>query len=171
MAMGGDVKVSMLLFALALAAVPVMAEDVPFNGRILDVAADQDARPILRMVGSRYSFPRQPEQTISQAQACLAGQGGVTVVSADPEQGQLVATLRVDYRAVFSARAISSRMQLEAGPGYFQITQTDLGDAAGSFGGDQTDAPTPLTQKSGGWEKALDALVQSENKLVDCLYR
>lgn len=44
-----------LMLGAALAASPASAEDVPFNGRTLEVATEQEARPILSMKGTSTS--------------------------------------------------------------------------------------------------------------------
>lgn len=163
-------SVRILFFALALATTSAIAEDITYNGRTFEVAADQDAKPIVRMQSSRYSVRLAPEQIIQRAQACLSGQSGAAVDSADPTKGMLAGHLSNSYRAMFSTHTINSRLLLEAGDGWFQITQSDitLGQEAGTASGE---APLPLSQTTAGWEKAADALIQGENKLVDCLYR
>lgn len=162
-------KVRSLLLLGVLLASAAFAEEVAYNGRTLEVAADQEAKPILRMQGSHYSISLPPDQVISKAQTCLAAQTGMQVNSTDPSAGQLQAATKLAYRARFSSYTVSSRLTLLATGGGFQITETELGLAAA--GSDTAADVQPLSQKESGWEKALDALILGENALVDCLYR
>ena len=159
----------MLLLLGVLLASSAFAEDVAYSGRTLEVAGDQEAKPIVRMQGSHYSISLPPDQVISKAQTCLAAQNGMHVESADPASGQLQATAKLPYRVRFSSYTVSSRLTLLATNGGFQITETTLGVSAA---GSETAADVqPLSQKESGWEKSLDALILGENALVDCLYR
>ena len=162
-------KVRSLLLLGVLLATTAFAEDVAYSGRTLEVAADQEAKPILRMQGSHYSISLPPDQVISKAQTCLAAQSGMQVESADPSAGQLQAAVTLAYRARFSSYTARSRLTLRATWGGFQITETELGLAAA--GSDAAADVQPLSQKESGWEKSLDALILGENALVDCLYR
>jgi hypothetical protein len=163
------VKVRILILVAALAALPALAEDVSFKGRTLDVATGQEARPILRMTGTQYVLPRSQEQLVNQAQACLGGQGGIAIESADAAQGLLVARVATSFRASFATQTLRSRLELTAGEGYFQVVESELALAQASEDGNATYAP--LVQDGGLWEKGLEALIQTENKLVDCLYK
>ncbi|MDE2406673.1 MAG: hypothetical protein KGL91_02285 [Xanthomonadaceae bacterium] len=160
-------KVRILLLGLTLLTTAAVAEEVAYNGRTLEVAADQDARPIQRVQGSRYAISLSPADTITKAQGCLAAQNGVTVVSADPASGQLQALAEFAYRARFTNHTVQSQWQLVATDGGFQITESALTvTTPGGDGGSK-----PLAQQEAGWEKSLDALIAGENALVDCLYR
>ena len=167
--MGGSVNIRVLGWVLALVATSALAEDVTYNGRTLDVAADQDARPIRRVLGSHYAISLAPDEIINKAQSCLTAQAGIHVESSDPSAGQLVATTKFDYRARFSSYSVKSRLQLQAANGGFQITETEV--AVATLGSGEAVDFRPLTQKESGWEKSLDALILGENALVDCLYR
>lgn len=168
-------KLPILWLAVALAVTPAMAEDVSFNGRMLElgvgvgVGADADARPILGMRGTQYAIQRNGEQLVEMARGCLAGQGGVVVESTDPAQGLLLASVETRFRASFSAQALRSRLRFEAGDGHFQVIESDF--ALARDDGEGSVAYGPLVQSGGIWEKGLEALVQTENRLVDCLYR
>lgn len=157
------------MLAAAFAAVPAAAEDVPFKGRTLDVVTGQEASPILRMAGTQYVVRRDQAQIIEQARGCLGGQDGVAVESADAGQGVLVANVSVGFRARFSSQTLQSRLTLQASDGAFLITESELGLVQGDDSGGQT--RMPLTQEGSAWEKGLEALIQVENALVDCLYK
>ncbi len=166
---GVDVKLPILWLAVALAVTPAMAEDVPFNGRMLELGVGADARPILGMRGTQYAIQRNGEQLVEMARGCLARQGGVVVESTDPAQGLLLASVETRFRASFSTQALRSRLRFEAGDGHFQIIESDF--VLAQDGGEGSVAHGPLVQSGGIWEKGLEALVQTENRLVDCLYR
>lgn len=161
-------KVRILWLVAALAVLPALAEEVPFSGRMLEIGEGEGARPILRMSGTRYAIQRNGEQLLELARGCLAGQNGIAVESVDPAQGLLLASVEVGFRASFSSQTLRSRLRFEAGEGRFQLVETDLALAQGDEGGV---AYVPLLQSGGIWEKGLEALVQAENRLVDCLYR
>lgn len=154
------------MLAAALAAASASAEDVPFKGRTLEIATDQEAKPILKVDGSRYVVPGSREQLVAKAQACLAAQEGMSVGTVDAEQGRLEATVLSGFRASFANQTLRTRLAMEVGDGYFQITESNLELA-------QTDGSgyAALGQSSGLWEKAIDALVKHEDALVDCMYR
>ena len=163
-------KVRILILVTAFAAAPALAEDVPFNGRTLEVATGQeDVRTILRMSGTQYVLPRSQEQLVNQAQACLAGKTGVAIESADVAQGLLVARVDTGFRANFSAQTLRSRLEMTAGEGYFQLAESELALARESEDGNAVFGP--LEQKGSAWEKGLELLVQAENTLIDCLYK
>ena len=166
---GVNVKLRIMWLAVALAALPAMAEDVPFNGRTLELGAGEDARPILRMLGTQYAIQRNGEDLVEMARRCLAGQGGETIEFTDPAQGLLLATIETGFRASFSAQTLRSRLRFEAGEGRFQITESEFTLAQAS--GEGSVAYVPLVRSGGVWEKGLETLVQTENRLVDCLYR
>ncbi len=154
------------MLAAALVAVTASAEEVPFKGRTLEVATDQEAKPILKVDGSRYVVPGSREQLVAKAQACLAAQEGVSVGAVDAAQGKLEATMLTGFRASFANQTLRTRLAMEVGDGYFQTTESNLELA-------QTDGSgfVALGQSAGLWEKALDALVKHEDALVDCMYR
>lgn len=159
-----------MILLTAFAAAPALAEDVPFNGRTLEVVTGQeDVKTILRMSGTQYVLPRSQEQLLNQAQACLGGKEGIAIESADPAQGLLVARVDTGFRASFSAQTLRSRLEMTAGEGSFQITESEL--ALAREGEDGSVIFGPLEQKGSIWEKGLELLVQTENKLVDCLYK
>lgn len=164
-------KLRILWLAAALAVTPALAEDVPFNGRMLELGAGEEARPILRMSGTQYAIQRNGEQLVEMARNCLAGQGGVVVESVDPAQGLLLASVETGFRASFSAQTLRSRLRFEAGDGRFQIVESDFALALAQGGNEGSVAYGPLLQSGGIWEKGLEALLQTENSLVDCLYR
>jgi hypothetical protein len=163
------VKARILWLVAALAAMPAMAEEVPFNGRMLELEDGQEARPILRMTGTQYAIPRTGEQLVERARGCLAGQDGVVVESAEPAQGLLLASVQTGFRASFASRTLRSRLRFEAGDGRFQIIESEL--ALAQEGDEGSVAYVPLVRAGGIWEKGLEALMQTENRLVDCLYR
>lgn len=166
---GVNVKVRILWLAAALAAMPALAEEVPFNGRMLELGAGEEAQPILRMTGTQYAISRSGQQLVEKAGSCLAGQRGVAVESTDPAQGVLLATIETSFRASFSSQTLRSRLRFEAADGRFQITESEFTLAQGSDEGSV--AYVPLVRSGGVWEKGLETLVETENRLVDCLYR
>lgn len=164
------VKVRNLILVAALAAVPAFAQDVSFNGRTLEVVTGQeDVRTILRMIGAQHVLPRSQEQLLGLAQTCLGGQEGIAIESTDPAQGLLVARVNTRFRASFSAQTLRSRLELTVGEGSFQIVESELALVGESEDGNLVFLP--LEQKGGTWEEGLELLVQTENKLADCLYR
>ena len=64
-----------LMLGAALAALPASAEEVPFNGRTLEVATGQEARPILSMTTTQYVLPLTQAQLLARVPACLSAQG------------------------------------------------------------------------------------------------
>jgi hypothetical protein len=155
------------LAGLAVATSVAFAEEVAYNGRTLDVAADQDARPIQRVLGSRYAISLAPADTIAKAQACLAASSSIKADAVDAAAGQLQASTNFDYKARFTNYRVQTKLTLMATEGGFQITETALSITV--LGGDA--GSKPLAQKESGWEKSLDAVIAGENTLVDCLYR
>ena len=157
-----------LMLGAALAAVPASAEDVPFNGRTLEVAADQEARPILSMVGTQYVLPLTQEQLLARVPACLSAQG-IVAASTDAAQGVVQAEVLTRFRASFANRILRSQLRIDVGEGFFQLSESaletteDVGDGTVAYG--------PLAQAGGFWQKGLEMLVQTENKVVDCLYK
>lgn len=163
------VRIGLLVAALVtLPALAALAEDVPFKGRTLEVDANQEARPILRMVGSRYALPRTQAQLFEKGKACLAGPG-VTLTAEDAVLGTLSLDVRTEFSAGFSDRAVRSRLLLEVGEGYFQLTESELAQARTD--GDDGEVFVPLVEDDDIWEDALDALVKRETGWVDCLYK
>lgn len=156
-----------LMLGVLVAALPVFAEQVPFNGRTLEIADGQEARPILSMAGTQYVLPLTRVQLLARAPACLSAQG-ITVVSTDADQGVVQGEVLTRFRASFANRILRSRLRLDLGEGFFQLSESALEVAEDDDG---TVAYAPLTQTGGIWEKGLGALVQTENKVVDCLYR
>lgn len=159
----------LLLLVASLAATAAVAANVPFKGRTLEVADGQDKPPITRMVSASYGVPGSADVLVGRAQTCAGGVEGLTVASADPASGLLVANVSTEYRAGFSGHAIRSRLAFAAVDGGFRITESEI-EAAASGGGDGV-AFSPLVHGEGNWEKGLEALIEVENKLVDCLYR
>lgn len=154
-----------------LAVMPAQAEDVPFNGRTLEVAADQEAQPILRMVGTRYALPRTQVQLLERAKTCLGGQAEVSIASEDAETGIIEADVRIPFRSGFSDRVVRSRLTLELGEGYFQLTESALAQARTDRGEGEAELFEPLVKSDGIWEKALRALTDRETGWTDCLYK
>ena len=60
-----------LMLGAALAALPASAEEVPFNGRTLEVATGQEARPILSMTTTQYVLPLTQVQALAASHATL----------------------------------------------------------------------------------------------------
>ncbi len=156
-----------LIMTVLLVSLPAPAEEIQYQGHTLEVDGAQEARPVLRMAGTQYSMNATAIQIVEKARGCLAGAPGLTLLPADGS-GRLVANLRVEYRSFLSSYGVRSRLELEAGDGRFSITQSELGRAE-SAGGDDGEMYVPIAESGGG--KALDALIEAENRIVDCLYR
>lgn len=160
-------KSGFLILAVLLVSLPTPAEDIQYEGHTLEVDGAQEARPVLRMTGTQYSLNGTANQIVEKARRCLAGTPGATVLPAADGSSRLVADLRVEYRSFLSAYGVRSRLELEAGDGRFSITQSELGRAE-SAGGDGGETYVPIAENGG--DKALDALIEAENRIVDCLY-
>ncbi len=164
---GVVVKSGFLILTVLLVSLPTPAEDIQYQGHTLEVDGAQEARPVLRMAGTQYSINATAVQIVEKARGCLAGTPGATLLPADGS-GRLVADLRVEYRSFLSSYGVRSRLQLEAEDGRFSITQSELGQAA-SAGDGAAETYVPIAESGG--DKALDALIEAENGVVDCLYR
>ena len=155
------------MLAGMLVAMPAVAEDVVFQGHTVQVDAGREARPILRMSGTRYSIAWSTSQIVGRAEQCAASQpDAITVESADVDTGQLVASARVEYRKK-GRRSARARMTVEAGEGNFRVVFTELASTP-------VDAISyaPLIQQDGaGWESALEAIIGIEQPLLDCMFR
>src|SRR5690606_22882928 len=110
----GAVKFRYLVLAGTLAAFPVAAEDVQFEGHVLEVDASQEARVIVRMAGTRYRLPGTAAQIVDKAEKCVTGQKGLALVSTDAAGGTLAASGRADYRQRWSTRSIRANLRIEA---------------------------------------------------------
>ena len=163
-------KFRYLVLAGTLAAFPVAAEDVQFEGHVLEVDASQEARVIVRMAGTRYRLPGTAAQIVDKAEKCVTGQKGLALVSTDAAGGTLAASGRADYRQRWSTRSIRANLRIEASDGYFRIEQTDLAQAEGGSAELADDAYAPVSH-AGDWENAVTAAIAMESRLVDCLYR
>lgn len=163
---GVVVKSGFLILTALLVSLPAPAEDIEYEGHTLEVDGAQEGRPVLRMTGTQYSLNATAIQIVEKARVCLAGTPGSTLLPADGSS-RLVANLRVEYRSFLSSYGVRSRLELEAGDGRFSITQSELGQAA-SAGDDAAETFVPIAE--GGGDKALDALIEAENRIVDCLY-
>lgn len=155
------------MLAGMLVAMPAVAEDVAFEGHTLQVDGSREARPILRMSGTKYSIPGSATQIVGKAEQCAARQAGsITVESVLAESGQLLAGTRADYRQR-GQRSVRARMAVEASDGSFRVVFTDLATSpadAISF--------APLVQQdAAGWESALEAVIGVEQGLLDCMFR
>ena len=157
-----------LMLGAALAASPASAEDVPFNGRTLEVATEQEARPILSMKGTQYVLPLTQAQLLARVPSCLSAQG-ITATTPDAAQGVVQAEVLTRFRASFANRILRSQLRLDVGEGSFQLSESAL--EVTEDAGDGAFAYVPLAQTGGIWEKGLETLVAAENKVVDCLYR
>ena len=155
-----------LLAVLALA--PAFAADVLYSGHTLEIADNQDDGLIQRMLSAQYTLPGTGADIVIRAQTCAGGVQGLTVESSDPDGGALALRATADYRSGFSGWTVRGRLDFGAADAAFRITASEIAVRQGS--GDDA-AFVPLAKGAAGWEKALDALLGQENKLVDCLYR
>lgn len=163
-------KFRYLVLAGTLAAIPLAAEEVQFEGHVLEVDASQEARAIVRMEGTRYRLPGTAAQIVDKAEKCITGQNGLALVAADPVAGTVAARGRADYRQMWSTRSIRANLQIEADDGYFRIVQSELAQAQGGSAESDDAAYAPISQ-AGDWESAVSAAITMETRLVDCLYR
>jgi len=155
------------MLAGMLVAMPAMAEDVAFQGHIVQVDATREARPILGVRGVKYSIPGSATQILGKAELCAARQpGAITGASVDPENARLVAESRASYRQK-GQRNIKARMAVEAADGNFRVVFTEL---AASPADAVNDAPL-VQQDAAGWETALVAIIGVEQGLLDCMFR
>lgn len=164
---GVAVKSGFLILTALFVSLPTLAEDVQYQGHTLEVDGAQEARPVVRMAGTQYSINGTALQIAQKAGGCLAGTPGATLLP-DDGSGRLVAELRVEYRSFLTSYGVRSRLQVEAGDGRFSIIQSELGRGE-SAGGDGEETYAPIAENGG--DKALDALIEAENRIVDCLFR
>lgn len=157
-----------LILLAVLALGPAFAADVLYNGHTLEIADNQDEGLILRMISAQYNIPGTGADIVNRAQACAGNVQSLTVESSDPDGGTLVLRTTADYRSGFSGWTVRGRLDFNAADAAFRITASEIAVRQGS--GDGADF-VPLAKGASGWEKALDALLGQENKLVDCLYR
>ena len=155
------------MLAGVLVAMPAVAEDVTFQGHTVQVGANREARPILRVGGVRYSIPGSATQILGKAAQCAALQPAAIIgASVDPGTGRLVADSRANYRQK-GQRSVKGRMAVEAGDGDFRVVFTDLATSPADAGN-----YVPLLQQDGaGWEAALVAVIGVEQGLLDCMFR
>ena len=158
-------------FLLAmLVAVPALAADVQFEGHSLDVDAGNAGKPIRSMSSPMYEIGGDAAQILARARACVAGQKGATLAAGD-DADALSATLRADYRSLFAAHSIRAKLAIAASPGHFQVVMTDLGHAALAAADAADGDYAPIGQDTGGWDKGLEAAIEAEKSIVDCVYR
>jgi len=157
-----------LIVLAALALGPAFAADEPYNGHTLEIADGQDNGPIQRILSAQYTIPGTAADIVNRAQTCAGGVEGLTVEASNPEAGALVVRTSAEYRSGFSGWTIRSRMDFGAADAAFRIAASDIAVRQGS--GDAA-AFVPLSKGTSGWEKALEALLDQENRLVDCMYR
>lgn len=164
-------KSGFLVIAGALAAGTASAEEIQFDGHVLEIGASGEARPIVRIAGTRYRLGGSTAQIVGKAEACVAAGAGLELVSADAASGVVSARGAADYRQLWSVRSIRANLQVEASDGYFRIVQTDLVQAPDRGADAAADAYAPVSQGAGDWEGAVAAAIDLETRLVDCLYR
>lgn len=160
-----------LLFIAALASLPVVAEDVAFEGRTLEVDVGNDTRTITRVVGTLYQINGTADQIANKARRCLSSQQGVAVAPAEASSSLLVANSRANFRSLWSTHSIRSQLAIEVSDGHFQVIQSGLGVAQASAASASDDAYAPLQHQGAGWDNALSATIAVEQGVIDCLYR
>jgi len=160
------------MLATLLAVSPVVsADELSFQGHVIEAEAVAGARQIARVRGTRYSIPGEPAQVVGKAQACLARRdSGAGVVSVDAAGGRLVAVSRMAYGDA-AARTVKGRMTLEASAGGFAVVLSNLGVLQGvtADSGEEVFAPLVVGDEA-AWQPALAALVRVEQSLVDCMF-
>mgnify|MGYP003397913929 FL=1 len=155
------------MLAGVLVAMPAVAEDVAFQGHVVQVDASREARPILRVGGVKYSIPGSATQILGKAEQCVARQpGAITGAAVDAEGGRLLADGRANYRQK-GQRSVRARMAVEAGDGNFRVVFTELGTSPA----DAVNYAPLVQQDAAGWESALEAVIGMEQGLLDCMFR
>ena len=155
------------VLAVMLVAMPALAEDVAFEGHTLQVDGSREARPILRMSGTKYSISGSATQILGKAVQCVARQpGAITGASVDAEGGRLLADSRADYRQK-GQRSVRAKLAVEAGDGNFRVVFTELATSPA----DAINFAPLVQQDASGWESALEAVIGVEQGLLDCMFR
>ena len=155
------------MLAGMLVAMPAVAEDVAFQGHVVQVDASREARPILRVGGVKYSIPGSATQILGKAEQCVARQpGAITGASVDAEGGRLLADGRANYRQK-GQRSVRARMAVEAGDGNFRVVFSELATSPA----DAVNYAPLVQQDAAGWESALEAVIGVEQGLLDCMFR
>jgi len=164
-------KQGLLAVAAWAMTIPALADDVRFQGHVLDVDMAQSPAVVRATAGSRYVVGADAPTLAARARACLAAQPGVSGVSAaDGASGRIEADLAVQRISFFSSFRARSRIAVETGDQAFQLVQTGLTRASVVEGGGEG-APEPVAAPEAGGGKVLEALFEAEQRLVDCLYR
>ena len=168
---GDNVGHRILILAALLAAGPAMAEDIQYDNHTLQVEDNAELRRILQISGPLYQVRGSSQDLVGKARGCLAGIRGVSILDAESDDVAVVSDARFDYRAMFSARSVRSRLSVQVGDGRFQLVHTQLGMAQAKGSEAADDAYVALLYRSGGSGDALDVLLAGEQGLVDCMYR
>lgn len=138
------------MLAAVLVAMPAMAEDVVFEGHTVQVDTSREARPILRMSGTRCSIPGSATQILGKAEQCAARQpGAITAGSVDAEGGRLLADSRANDRQK-GQRSVRARMAVEAVDGKFRGVFTELATSPADA---VNDAPLVQQDAAGWWSR------------------
>ena len=155
------------VLAVMLVAMPALAEDVAFEGHTLQVDGSREARPILRMSGTKYSIPGSATQILGKAEQCVARQvGAITGASVDAEGVRLLADSRANFRQK-GQRSVKAKLAVEAGDVARSVNTTrKLPSPA-----DATNYAPLVQQDAAGWENALVAIIGVEQGLLDCMFR
>lgn len=157
------------LTLLSLSAMPALAEDVQYEGHTLQIDASLEDRPIQRMTGTLYTINAPKDWILDKARTCATGMPDMANVAVDAEGGKLEADARFAYRKGWSDHAVKSHFTLAASEGHFQVIQSDLGYASddGVASGDYRQ----IVQEDGGWDNQIDAAIEREQVLIDCMFR
>ena len=156
------------MLLVAMAALPAIAEDVPFQGHVVEVDGRQPARPVQRVTGTVYSIPGSASQIVGKAELCLSPQkaGTGAIQSVDRDNGVLLAAARAAYRYKGRTESVDARLAVEAGAGSFRLVFTDL-----ALSRDGAAAGPVLQQDGSGWDKSLAAVIGVEQAVLDCMFR
>ena len=158
-----------LTIALLVACSPAGAQELEYRGHTLEIESSGEIRTVTAMSGTTYSIPAPAAAIIDKAQRCLRGQEGASIEPGAGGGSPLVASLRVGYRSLFSSYSARSKLAIDASEGRFRITQSALGQSQPGIESGNADAYAPIPESGG--DKALDALIDAESAIVDCLYR
>lgn len=156
-------------FALAMSVLtmPVLADEVNFQGHVLEVDATQEPAIVRATTSSRYVVTGDAANLAEKARACLAAQPGVTAVTS-VDAGRVEGDLSIQRGGFFSSLQARSRIVIEASDGAFRILQTGLTQPVGA-GDEVRQVPVPAPDVGG--TKLLEAVFEAEQGVVDCLYR
>jgi hypothetical protein len=154
-----------MLVAWALA-MPVLADEMTFQGHVLDVDAAQSPAVVRAITSSRYVVAGDAATLATKARTCLATQPGVSAVTT-VDATRVEGDLSIQQGGFFSSLRANTRIAIEVNDGAFHILESGLTQQAAGADASQAAVPAP----DAGGAKLLDAVFTAEQGVVDCLYR